>query len=383
MCSSYLIIKLHLNKEFFLHRTVPDNIDFSVIIISVGTPLSERLDGRPNLDILSRCIEDVAKIITQDNLLILRSTVPVGTAREVEAEVLRRTRLPYLNISFCPERTAEGSALIELKSLPQVVSGNSQYAINLCREFFREMVDEIVEADSLEEAELTKLFNNVYRDSIFALSNIFSNIAQDFGLDGKRVIKNANHNYPRCNIPLPGFVAGPCLEKDAYILASNLRSKILRDTVLVAREVNERIESDFADWLSNELSKNSQGKVLVTGLAFKGNPPTNDLRGSSTIKILKKVELYKNRIMCHDMMNARSDLESSIDFQCLDTEFYNVNHDFQFDLVLIMKNHIAYKSDLFKGFISKQRAYGARIFDAWDVLELVDSITLTNYRVQT
>lgn len=376
------LIQAHLNDELFIYSSVPSHLEFDVIIISVGTPLSSDFTQVPNLQILSQCIQDVTKIITQDNLLILRSTVPVGTSRKVEAKLLKQTGLQELNIAFCPERTAEGNALAELRELPQVISGNSSSAIGLCVEFFNIMVDELVETSSLEEAEITKLFNNVYRDSIFSLSNTFSNIAQEFGIDGKKAIINANYNYPRSSIPLPGFVGGPCLEKDAYILASNLENSGLKEKLLSARNLNEQIEDEVAEWLKNFLSNNLEANVLVSGIAFKGDPATNDIRGSSSVKILNQVEIYKDRILCHDMMNSKDELEVLLDFRCLDHDFYSKSEKTLFDLIVILNNHKLYESEYFQNYISKQILNDAIIFDAWGKLNLENAMTLTNYRIK-
>lgn len=376
------LIKTYLNNKLFIYSSVPTDIDFDVIIISVGTPLASGFAQVPNLNILSQCIDDAAKLITRDNLIILRSTVPVGTSRKVEDELLQKTGLKELNIAFCPERTAEGNALTELRELPQVISGNSSAAIELCVEFFNKMVDELVEASCLEEAEITKLFNNVYRDSIFSLANAFSNIAQEFGIDGKKAIINANHNYPRSNIPLPGFVAGPCLEKDAYILASNLDSPVLKQSVLSARNINEQVEDAVAEWINSYLSNNLDANVLVSGIAFKGDPATNDIRGSSSVKILNRLAQYKKKIICHDMMNSKYELEAHLDFLCLDRNFYLKSDGAFFDLIIILNNHRCYKSECFRNYICHQVLNGATVFDAWDILNLENSFTLTNYRIK-
>ena len=142
----------------------------------------------------------------------------------------------------------------------------------------------------LVRKELIKLFNNTFRDSLFSIANTFNHIAQSFGLDGKNVINIANHNYPRSFIPKPGFVAGPCLEKDAYILATNIKDEPSKTSLLSARINNENLEVKFANKLKEIISSNKVNSILMTGMAFKGNPPTNDTRGSSSINILNHLK---------------------------------------------------------------------------------------------
>ena len=71
----------------------------------------------------------------------------------------------------------------------------------------------MLRVDSLEAAELVKLFNNTYRDIEFSVGNYFNQIAQSFGINGVDLIKSANYLYPRSKIALPGLVGGPCLKK--------------------------------------------------------------------------------------------------------------------------------------------------------------------------
>ena len=78
---------------------------------------------------------------------------------------------------------------------------------------------------------------------------------------------------------MPGFVGGPCLEKDSYILCNNLNDDVLKDFVLKGRSYNESLENIVVDWIKNNFGKND--KILMTGMAFKGQPETGDIRGSS------------------------------------------------------------------------------------------------------
>lgn len=376
------LIQQFLDERLFISERVPENIEFSVIIVSVGTPLMRGSIPAPNLDILAQCIEDIATVVNENALVVLRSTVPVGTTRQVEKEILEKTALESINIAFCPERTAEGNALYELQHLPQVISGNTPHAEEKSREFFLQLANETILASSLEEAEITKLFNNVYRDSIFALANTFSHIAQEFGVDGRCAIENANYNYSRSNIPIPGFVAGPCLEKDAYILTSNMSDDVLKNNILSSREMNQKIEVDLGEWLNKCLcSSEYQGLILITGLAFKGRPATNDLRGSSSIRILDRLKKFNSRIHCHDHENTKEQLSKHLNFNCLPNDFYRGKHKCKYDLIIILNNHASYTSEPFHDFVNEQTLAGAKIFDAWGVLENDHNLTLTNYRI--
>lgn len=202
---------------------------------------------------------------------------------------------------MCPERTVEGKAIEELTHLPQIISGNNENAIEMAKRFFLKITNSIIVADSLEEAELVKLYCNTYRDINFAIGNAFCLAAQTFGVDGTNVIKRANEGYKRAGIALPGFVAGPCLEKDSYILTTNMVDCMSRNFILDARKINESLENEVVNWVQNHIGTPSKEKIItLSGMAFKGQPVTSDLRGSSSVNIAIKLEVLGYKLRLHD-----------------------------------------------------------------------------------
>ena len=372
------LLKISLNKNFFVSKEIDPSIDYDVIIITVGTPLSNETQNMPNMDVLYGAINSIKNFIKEDTLLILRSTIPVGTSREMASLICSNNNLEKINISFCPERTAEGKALDELRSLPQIISGINPKASLMARSFFEPLVDEIIETSSLEEAELTKLFNNTYRDSIFAIANSFNMIAQSFGVDGVSVIQNANKNYHRSAIPLPGFVAGPCLEKDAYILSSNMQESHLKDFLYSIRYANESIENSVAIKINDIILHNPSAKILLSGMAFKGIPQTNDLRGSSSLKILDKLTNSKDQITIHDFMNEQHELEKVTSFSAINSNDFSLESGLEFDYIFILNNHPGYKNISSQSFVKNLISSGSCIVDTWNVMQLDNQFTISN-----
>ena len=89
-------------------------------------------------------------------------------------------------VGMCPERIVEGKALEELKSFPQIVSGNNSAAIEKCTQLFNKITPSILVANSLEEAELAKLYCITYRDMTFSIGNAFCLAAKSFGIDSTK-----------------------------------------------------------------------------------------------------------------------------------------------------------------------------------------------------
>ncbi|TDV48672.1 nucleotide sugar dehydrogenase [Actinophytocola oryzae] len=147
-------------------RITADDADATVFVIAVGTPLDER--GGMHVDMLRTAAEDVARHLSDDDLVIVRSTVGPGTTRGVVEPVLRTTGRRF-NLAFCPERTMEGHALEELRRLPQIVGAVSEEAGERAERFFEFLTPAVVRVRDAETAEMVKLVGNVHRDVSFAL----------------------------------------------------------------------------------------------------------------------------------------------------------------------------------------------------------------------
>ena len=199
------------DKTFHVVESFPSDVAFDAFIITVGTPLGA--DSKtPNFDYIRSAISSIGDVYNGDQMVILRSTVSVGTTRTVVIPFLAKMcGKPEEEIlaGMCPERTLEGKAVDELTHLPQIISGNNERSLQIAQTLFRMITPCVVEANSLEEAELIKLYCNTYRDMTFAIGNAFCMAAQEFNVDGISAIEHANYGYARSNIAIPGFVAGP------------------------------------------------------------------------------------------------------------------------------------------------------------------------------
>jgi len=203
----------HLNRRLTLATEPPAAHD--VYIITVGTPLDPGT-GRPTLDRVQEAIGQIAPGFPADPLVVLRSTVTVRTTRRVVLPEIRR-HVDRFGLAFCPERTIEGKAIPEMISLPQIIGGLDAASATRADALFRTITKTIVHVSSLEAAEMIKLINNTFRDVTFAFANEIALMAERLRLAATELIRAANLDYPRSNVPQPGFVSGPCLEKDAAV----------------------------------------------------------------------------------------------------------------------------------------------------------------------
>ena len=260
-------------------------------IITVGTPLSS--EGIVRTDMIEAASREVSANMRDGALVILRSTVKVGTTREVVAPILAASGKRF-DIAMCPERTLAGDALQELRQLPQIVGADDPAVSDRAAAVFRRLTSSIVQVSSPEAAEIIKLVDNTYRDLRFAFANEVARLCDAFEVSAHEVISSGKLGYERTNVPMPGLVGGPCLEKDPHILLQSARSRgIDLDLTVAGRLVNERQPSETVKFISNEIAKRhlpSPLGICILGMAFKGIPATDDLRGSMSIKVLDELK---------------------------------------------------------------------------------------------
>jgi UDP-N-acetyl-D-mannosaminuronic acid dehydrogenase len=261
------------------------------VVVVIGTPVDEHLN--PDQQAIPVALGGCAPYLRDGQLLVLRSTVFPGVTALVEKMVA--TLGVQIEVAFCPERIAEGKAMTELFELPQIVSSRSPRGLERASKLFGLLTDSIVEL-SPEEAELAKLFTNVWRYIKFAAANQFYMMANDRGLDFDRIRKGLAQDYPRAaDMPGAGFAAGPCLFKDTMQLAAfNHNQFALGHTAMTVNEglplyVVHRLEQRF------DLSSMTVG---ILGMAFKGG--SDDIRSSLSYKLKRILRFKADKVLCAD-----------------------------------------------------------------------------------
>ena len=228
------MLSSNLERESIGFDKVLKNNLNQVYIVAVGTPLNHKL--KPDLSSLTQVLQEISKVLKLGDQIMLRSTVPVGVSREIVIPYLEKSTNLLAGkdffVTFAPERTVEGKAMYELKTLPQVIGGFSAKCLEQSAGFWSTLTPMVIRSDSLEAAEMVKLANNTFRDLSFAFANELALIGDSYNVDAFELVNAANEGYPRNKIPLPSpGVGGYCLTKDPILFSSN--SKGLRpDAVL-------------------------------------------------------------------------------------------------------------------------------------------------------
>lgn len=261
------------------------------VIVVIGTPVDEHLSPNPN-SVVSAILE-LEKYLNENQIIILRSTVFPGVTRKVFAEL--RKRFPQIRVAYCPERIIEGQALKEIKTLPQIIGAYDQESFEGAKALFDEIGVESFHVTP-EEAELAKLFTNVWRYVKFAAANQFWMMSNDLGVDYEEVRKAISYKYPRASdLPSAGFAAGPCLFKDTMQLSALVQQNFpLGHSAMMINEgtpgyLVQRIKEKY------DLKNTTVG---ILGMAFKGN--VDDTRSSLAYKLRKLLMFEAKAVLICD-----------------------------------------------------------------------------------
>lgn len=333
------LLREELTSGRFSATSEPASVGESdVIVIVIGTPV----DGHLNPDPVSirRVFEGLWEHLRDDQVIILRSTIYPGVTKMVE-EFIESKGLNAL-VAFCPERIAEGHAIEELRTLPQIIGARSHRARDRASDIFGRVSHSLIHVTP-EEAELAKLFTNTWRYIKFAAANQLFMMANDFGVDFERVRYAITTDYPRASdMPGPGFAAGPCLFKDTMQLAAfNNNQFTLGHSSMM---VNEGLPLYVVSCVEKKFDLRSL-TVGILGMAFKGE--SDDTRSSLAYKLKHVLEFRSRMVICADS-NVSSDSTLVAEPDLLRDA----------DIVFIGAPHLRYRTMNFK----------SPVIDIWNIL---------------
>jgi UDP-N-acetyl-D-mannosaminuronic acid dehydrogenase len=262
------------------------------LVVIIGTPVDEFL--APSMTIFEKAVDQIAPHLRDGALVVLRSTVYPGTTAYVAKHLAERGCT--VDVAFCPERIAEGHALTELYSLPQIIGADDERATERATDLFGRLAAKTIRT-STKEAELAKLFTNTWRYMKFAVANQFFTIAHAAGVNYDNVLRAIREDYPRAaDLPAPGFAAGPCLFKDTMQLAAFTADHFPLGQA--AMQVNEGLPAYIVAALQRRYGGLNGKTVGILGMAFKAE--SDDPRASLSYKLRKLLSWAGARVLCTD-----------------------------------------------------------------------------------
>lgn len=295
-----LIKNMHAGRLSFTYDVVSAVRDADIVFIAVGTPPKE--DGSADLTYVYSAVDELAPHINQHAVLVIKSTVPVGTTRNVQSYLQKKGI--DLAVAFNPEFLREGAAVDDFMSPDRVIIGvENKHAKEMLKKVYRPLYafNIPIVFTGLETAELCKYASNAFLAVKIAFINEIADLCEVCGADVKEVAlamgldKRIGDKFLQAG---PGY-GGSCFPKDTLAL-SFFAKKLGADMTIVDETVrsNNARRQKMIKKIFNACGENVKEKrISVFGVTFKAN--TNDMRESPSIEIVQalinggaKVSIY-------------------------------------------------------------------------------------------
>lgn len=259
-----------------------------VFVISVPTPAHERKKVC-DLSAVQSAMQSIIPYLRPNNLIILESTIPPLTCREVITPMLEKAGFSVgkdILLAHCPERILPGDIFNEIVNNDRIIGGVNKKSSEKAKELYNIFVKgALLETDDVT-AELAKLVENTYRDVNVALANELAEVCEGLKVDVNKVIDMAN-KHPRVHLLRPDIgVGGHCIPVDPWFIKEidpyNCR------LITMARMINDEKPSKIALKIKQQIKNIINPRLLVLGVAYK--PNASDCRESPALKVIKCLE---------------------------------------------------------------------------------------------
>ncbi len=259
-----------------------------VYMICVPTPVTK--DKAADMSYVESAVSKILPLLKKDDLVILESTSPPGTSRDLIAPMLAETGLVVgeeIHLAHCPERVLPGKILRELIENARIIGGISEKSAKITEELYLGIVEGPIYLTDCTTAEMSKIMENTYRDVNIALANELAHLCEELGISAWDVVELAN-KHPRVNIHKPGpGVGGHCISVDPWFLVH--RFPETTGIIHLARQVNDGQPGRVADLVMTILDGvHDAPRVALFGVSYKGN--IDDIRESPALEIIEHLK---------------------------------------------------------------------------------------------
>lgn len=286
------------------------------VFIAVGTP-SRRGDGHADLSYVYQAAEEIAEAIDGYTVVVTKSTVPVGTGREVSRIIARTRPEAEFDVASNPEFLREGAAINDFMRPDRVVIGaDSDRAVEILREIYRPLylLETPMMFTSLETAELTKYAANTFLATKISFINEIADLCEKVGADVQDVARGIGLDGRIGGKFLhagPGY-GGSCFPKDTLALVQTARDAGSPITIVESVvEVNDARKARMANKIIAACGGSVDGKTIaVLGVTFK--PNTDDMRDSPSLDIIPALQKAGATVRAFDPQ-GREEAEKMLD----------------------------------------------------------------------
>ena len=314
-----------------------------VMIIIVPTPMDQF--NRADLTAVKSVSKIISKALNKDDLVIIESTVPQGSCKNILIPILEKSGLKAgkdFDLAYTPERAIPNNTIYEMTHNARIIGGIDHKSTERALSLYQKITKgKIIKVKNLITAETIKLIENTYRDTNIALANEIAMICEGLGIDAIEAIQSANY-HPRVNIHTPGpGVGGHCLPIDPYFIVETAEENGLSAPLIkTARIINEGMPNHVIKLIKDALKETEKeikdSEIGILGVAYKGN--VADAR-ETPAKPLINILLEKGaKVYAHDPYTSIDYIKS---FGAIPVDMEKV---LNCDVIVLLTDHDQYKN---------------------------------------
>lgn len=292
-----------------------------IVFIAVGTP-TRRGDGHADLSYVYSAAKEIAASMSGYTVVVTKSTVPVGTGKQVFEIIKNENPDLEFDVASNPEFLREGSAINDFMRPDRVVVGTmGKKAKKMLQQIYRPLylIETPIQFTDLETAELIKYAANAFLAVKISYINQIADLCEQVGADVHDVAKGMGLDKrigAKFLHPGPGY-GGSCFPKDTLALVKT--AELMGGQISIVDEVvryNQERKRSMSDRILSQMQSDVSGKTIsILGLAFK--PETDDMRDSPALDIIPELISKGANIIAYDpvaMQEARSLLSDKVVF---------------------------------------------------------------------
>ncbi|MCX6759625.1 MAG: nucleotide sugar dehydrogenase [Candidatus Nealsonbacteria bacterium] len=334
------LLKRNFGKRLFVTTNGVEASKEAQIHIII-TPLSIDKNKKPDFKNIEDSAKQIALGLKKGDLVVLETTVPVGTTRNVVGKILEKNSGLKVGRDFflahSPERAMTGFAISRYQEYPKVVGGIDKKSTKIAANFYQRFCKEVVEAESLEIAEMSKIFEGVFRDINIALANELFKVCQELNINFWKTRHVANYKT-NTNILDPGNVGGPCISVYPWFLINNFNVPLIK----TARLFNDSMIDFYKNKVIELTKKNRNTKkiknILVIGISFREG--VKEIAYSRIFPLINLLKKNGFNVFAYDPLYSKQEIEN-LDLKYLDN-FAKV------DCIVVMNKYPSLRNKLLK-----------------------------------
>lgn len=300
-------------------------------VVTVPTPITD--DNTPDLTPLIKASEALAKVISNNDIVVFESTVYPGATEEVCVPIIEKLSGLVFNqdffVGYSPERINPGDKVNRLTTIIKITSGSTEDVAEFVDIVYASIVNAGThKASSIKVAEAAKVIENTQRDLNIAIINEFAKIFNKLDIDTEEVLKAAGTKWNFLPFK-PGLVGGHCISVDPYYLTHKAQEAGYRPEVILAgRRINDGMGEYVATQLVKKLASKKihidEAKVLIMGFTFKGDCP--DVRNTKIIDIVNELKDFNMSVDVYDIWASKEEVKYEYGIELID-ELKPSNYD--------------------------------------------------------